>query len=279
MTRITVVTACRNAEGLIGETVSSILEQTALTDGRAELEYLIRDGASTDGTCSIVEGFRSTSINLISAPDDGMYSALAAGLREATGEIVCYLNAGDYFHKCAFDVVLEVMEGIPKVDWLTGYAVFYNIRSQVMKMSLPYRLRPANFQNGLHGTVLPTLQQESTFWRRTLHDEVDFEALARFRLAGDYYLWRQFAKVACPYIVSAYLGGFRQHLGQLSEAHEEYVAELRRDSRDFRILEWVLAWLELPIWKYAPPGVKRRLNSRRHIMWDTGALKWTLFSE
>ena len=95
MAKFTVVTACKNAARYIEETVTSVLSQSVFLSGHCELEYLVCDGASTDGTQDLVRPYERKGVTLISEPDAGLYAALAKGLQRATGDYVAYLNAGD----------------------------------------------------------------------------------------------------------------------------------------------------------------------------------------
>ncbi|HAJ59018.1 MAG TPA: glycosyl transferase, partial [Cyanobacteria bacterium UBA8543] len=127
--KFSIITPCFNAEKYIEETVRSVIEQTVILSKKAELEYIICDGNSSDRTVEVVESikchYKCDFIKIISEPDLGMYDALSKGLKLASGDIVAYINAGDYYNKHAFDVVLEVIES-EKANWLTGYNVFYN---------------------------------------------------------------------------------------------------------------------------------------------------------
>ncbi|MGH9896702.1 MAG: glycosyltransferase, partial [bacterium] len=125
--RVSIVTPCFNAKPLIGDTVASVLGQRAVESGQVSLEYLVCDGASTDGTVESIQAFKSPCIKLVSEPDGGMYEALVKGLARASGDVVAYLNAGDYYHPNAFDVIVDIF-GSRSVSWLTGYNVFYNSR-------------------------------------------------------------------------------------------------------------------------------------------------------
>jgi glycosyltransferase involved in cell wall biosynthesis len=279
MKKITIVTPCRNAERFIGETVASVLTQSALRSGRAQLEYFICDGASTDRTLALVEaavkGFPHGSVEIFSRPDQGMYEALAGGLRRATGDVCAYLNAGDLYSVQAFDVVLDLFES-GRVEWLTGLSVNYNERSQLVGVSLPYRYRNRLFECGLYGRVLPFVQQESTFWSTRLHRYVDFDRLARFRLAGDYYLWREFAAHAELKIVLSHLGGFRTHRGQLSQDLTAYREELSEipGLRRARPLDLAAASFDALLW-VAPIAWKKRLNSQGLFCFDHDKQRWT----
>lgn len=272
--RFTVVTACRNAGRLLEETIRSVLEQTAVASGHLELEYFVLDGASTDDTRQVVEKIGSPLVRFISEPDGGMYEALAKGLRRSTGDVVCYMNAGDYFHKCAFEIVAEIFAGYPDVHWLTGWNMIYNERSHLIGASLPYRYRQKFFANGLNGRVTPGMQQESTFWRRALHELVDFERLAGFRLAGDFFLWTEFAKAHRPRIVGAHLGGFKIHHGQLTGVGGPYQAEFDAIATRPLAREWLQARVDGIVWKFAPNGVKRRLCPADHFVYDASLDRW-----
>ena len=98
MIRFTVVTITYNAERVLGRTLDSVLAQTY--EG---VEHLIIDGASTDGTLRLVNDYVERSnaadnghqVQVCSEPDGGIYDAMNKGLRSATGDYVCFLNAGD----------------------------------------------------------------------------------------------------------------------------------------------------------------------------------------
>lgn len=224
---ITIVTPCRDAEALIGRTAASIMDQTAVRSGRIRLQYLVCDGASRDRTLDVVRRTCGTAVEIHSEPDQGMYEALVRGLQRATGDVVAYLNAGDLYAPGAFDVVADVLEQTGAL-WITGLRVAHDERGRFLWSEPQYRYRRALVRAGLYGgRMLPRfIQQESTFWRRELQDEIDLERLARLRLAGDYYLWTRFARRTGLHRVDAHLGGFAYHAGQKSEAIEAYRHEV-----------------------------------------------------
>ncbi len=98
--KISVVTVCFNEEKTIGDTIKSVLGQTY-----PDFEYLIMDGASTDGTLDIIKGYLPDDrIRLFSEPDNGLYDAMNKSLSRITGEYVIFMNSGDMFYD---DKVLE----------------------------------------------------------------------------------------------------------------------------------------------------------------------------
>lgn len=258
--RVSIITVCRNAEKYIEETMRSVLDQTAVKSGRVDLEYIVLDGLSTDKTVSIAKKVGGTRINLESAADRGLYDALSRGLRMSSGDVIAYINAGDYYHKCAFDVVIDVMEN-KGVSWLTGLSVWYNDKSQLVRAELPYRYRAKAIQTGLHGKKLPFIQQESTFWRRSLHRHLNFERLSGFRLAGDAYLWNTFSRHTSLAIVCAHIGGFRIHSNQLSSCRSDYLKELSEFSGNASFLDKAVAYIDKVVW-HMPISIKKKLNKK-----------------
>jgi hypothetical protein len=267
-----IVTPCRNAERWIMDTAGSILGQTALESGRARLQYIVCDGASTDRTADLVRAIGDPRIELVSEPDHGMYDALAKGLRRARGEICAYLNAGDLYAPEAFDVVLDAMQSQP-TPWVTGLRVVYNERGQMTGASAPFRYRQRLLRRGVYAGTLPHLQQESTFWRTSLNSLIDMEKLVQLRLAGDYYLWYSFAARHEPCIVQAHLGGFRRHRGQLSEAGTEYAEEVRRFAERPGLSDRALTLADALLWQL-PPALKKRLSPRHQLRFDHAGQRW-----
>ena len=281
MKKISIITPCFNSQKYIKETVESIINQTALLSKRAELEYIIFDGNSSDRTLSIIESaiqlidsnhINSRNIKLISESDSGMYSALAKGLKLVTGDIVAYLNAGDYYHKCAFDIVLDVFE-TKSINWLTGYKVAYNEKSHFVGAVLPYKYRKRFFDCGFYIKQLPCVQQESTFWNSQLNTLLDYDVLAKFKYAGDYYLWSQFAKSENLYIIEAYLGGFKHHRGQISEDLEFYYSEVENMCSIPRIDDWILSYIDKLIW-HTSSRIKKNCNPQNLLCFNHKLQMW-----
>lgn len=96
MMKISVITITFNAEQFLRETMQSVLDQSY-----TNIEYIIVDGKSTDGTVEIIKSFedgmkaKSIEFRWISEPDSGLYDAMNKGLRMATGDFVWFVNAGD----------------------------------------------------------------------------------------------------------------------------------------------------------------------------------------
>ena len=91
--KVSIITVCFQAEQTIERTLRSVSRQTY-----PHIEYIIIDGASRDNTLNLVHEISPQAI-CISEPDKGIYDAMNKGLRQATGEYVWFLNAGDALPK------------------------------------------------------------------------------------------------------------------------------------------------------------------------------------
>lgn len=104
---ITIITATYNNKTTIEHTIRSVLSQSY-----PNIEYIIIDGKSTDGTLDVVEKYKSKITQIISETDKGMYDALNKGIELAGGDIIGFLHADDFY---ADKTVLEkVMESFKK---------------------------------------------------------------------------------------------------------------------------------------------------------------------
>jgi len=88
--KVSIVTVCYNRARTIRETIKSVLEQDY-----PDIEYIIVDGASTDGTIAIVNEYKDKIFRIVSEPDHGMYEAINKGIRLATGDVVGVVHSDD----------------------------------------------------------------------------------------------------------------------------------------------------------------------------------------
>jgi len=92
--KVSIITVAYNCAPLIERTLASVAGQTY-----PNIEYIVVDGASTDGTTDVIKAFRAHIDHFVSEPDRGIYDAMNKGLRLATGDYVWFVNAGDTIHR------------------------------------------------------------------------------------------------------------------------------------------------------------------------------------
>jgi len=92
--KVSIITICYNNERDIRDTIESVIHQTY-----GDIEYIVKDGGSKDGTMSIVNEYRDKISQIISCPDKGIYDAINQGIFATTGDVVGLIHAGD----CLYD--------------------------------------------------------------------------------------------------------------------------------------------------------------------------------
>lgn len=173
MPSLSVVTICYNCREELPETVESVREQTY-----DDIEYIVIDGDSTDGTTEWLEDRQEWFDVLISEPDDGRYDAMNKGLEQATGDYVMFLNAGDRFRTPG---VIENLLTRPAIVETRPTIVSGRIELMLDDESLDLR-RP--WRSGKEGPGLP---HPATLVDREVHQAHPFDD--QFRFCGDYELW------------------------------------------------------------------------------------------
>ena len=113
--RISIITPSLNQVEFIEQTISSVLGQ-----GYSNLEYIIIDGGSTDGTVDLIRKYESRLAYWVSEKDGGQSNAINKGLKLATGDIIAYLNSDDYYLDGAFERVANAYRNDPSVDLWHG---------------------------------------------------------------------------------------------------------------------------------------------------------------
>lgn len=211
--RITVVVPVRNGAGCIGDCLASITAQ-----GYPDLELIVVDGASTDGTLDAVRRSGASVAALVSEPDRGMYDAIGKGFDLATGDILCYLNADDQFEPGGLLRVGRHFRDHPR------HAVVYHEDTvQVDGWRFPNQQQPrVSFIYLLRGHIL---FQDGVFFRRRAYRAVG-GVDRTMRLAGDWDLWARLAREFPFHRLPHHASSFRIRAGQLSEDIGAYHSEV-----------------------------------------------------
>lgn len=223
--KISIVTPVYNSSQYIEKCIKSIMGQTY-----QNYEHIIMDGGSTDGTLEIIGKYLGKyPVKLVSEADKGMYDAINKGFSRASGEILCWLNADDYYFPWTLQIVGTVFAK-KRIDWLTGIpsnTVKYGEQELVYLMpNLPAVYCTPMIKRGYYnGRSMYFVQQESCFFSRKLWQKSG-GLKSQYKLAGDYHLWKEFAKYAKLYTVHCNLASFRIHEGQKSSNRDAYYEEV-----------------------------------------------------
>ncbi len=230
--RISIVTPCLNSRDFVDRTVRSVVEQNY-----ANLEYIVADGGSTDGSLEILARHGEHIAHLLSGPDQGHYDALNKGFGRSTGEIMGWLNSNDIHFPWTLSIISEIFGTFPAIEWLTTLVpVAIDERDRVVAAHRFPGFGRKAFRRGENIPIggwprTDWIQQEATFWRRSLWERTGakLEAL----VACDFELWARFFNRAPLYGVEVPLAGFRIHRDQRSRSlrgryNDEAFASFRR---------------------------------------------------
>ncbi|WP_254822901.1 glycosyltransferase family 2 protein [Haloglomus halophilum] len=219
---VSVVTPTYNSSRFLEDTLQSLRNQRY-----KDFEHIVIDGESDDGTHDILREYEDTyPMRWISEPDEGMYSAIEKGFKRAQGEILCWLNSDDLYMPWTLEIVAERLNRKEK-DWITGHPAHLDESGRVTNVSpiRPYYNRKWLVRGWYHRRGLGFVQQESTFWTSDLWNRAGGFP-DDVRLAGDYYLWRQFAEETQLRTVDTVLAAHRQHKNQMSHDISQYYEEI-----------------------------------------------------
>lgn len=218
--KISIVTPSFNQGEFLEECIVSVLSQNY-----PNLEYIIMDGGSSDNSVEIIKKYEKYLTYWQSRLDGGQYAAIDEGFRHSTGEIMAWLNSDDKYHAGAFYRASYFFTHFSEVEWLTGRQTWWDASGELIDIALdlPVYCR-STFLDKRYNQ--PFLQQESTFWRRTLWERAGSRLRTDLQFAGDLELWLRFFRRADLCTVDALLGGYRRHGNQKAALHMDlYLAE------------------------------------------------------
>lgn len=226
--KITIVTPNYNMGHFLECTIDSVLSQNY-----PNIEYIVIDGGSTDNSVEIIRKYEKYLAYWVSESDAGLYDALNKGFSRSTGEILAYINSDDILFKGTLSIVAELFSSFHDVDWITGKRAFIDEADRIIKVDNLIRWSIYDFMLGSHTWI----QQESTFWRRSLWLRNGKSFDSSYKYAGDFELWFRFFKTADLYTINTILGGFRiRKKNQISlENIEEYILEVNSCLNDLNM--------------------------------------------
>ena len=175
--RVSVITVCFNSAATLRDTINSVLAQSY-----PDIEYVVVDGSSTDGSLDILSEYRDQIATIISEPDEGIYDAMNKGIKACTGDIVGILNSDDFFASSTTieDVVTE-FENAPAADVIFGDLVYVSLHDlkTVTRYYSSKRFKPWKLRFG----IMPP--HPATFVRNEVYKTLGLYRL-KYRISSDY---------------------------------------------------------------------------------------------
>jgi glycosyltransferase involved in cell wall biosynthesis len=198
--RISIVTPSYNQAAYVGITVRSVFLQRY-----PNLEYILMDGGSTDGTMQTLSPYMNRFAYVVSEKDKGQADAIGRGLAKSTGQIMSYLNSDDILAPGALHDIAEFFARHPEVDVIYSHRCATNAHGRVGW----YWILPEHSDYLMMRWDL--IPQETCFWRRRIFEEAGNIDPA-YRFAMDYDLFVRFMQKGGRFArMNRFLGAFRQH--------------------------------------------------------------------
>lgn len=219
---VSIVTPSYNEVDFVEETVNSICDQTY-----SNIEHIVVDGGSDDGTIEILKEYEPRyNMRVINQEGNGLYDAIATGLDDASGKYGAWLNANDIYLPWAISIAVDELEE-DGTRWITGRSATIDDEGNLQYISkLQKHYRQAWIRRGwYHGKGLGWFCQPSMFWDMSLWEMSDGFP-DHTSLAGEHFLWRNFAEYAELVSVNSLLGVHRIHDNQLSEEMDQWYDEV-----------------------------------------------------
>jgi len=167
---VSIVTVVYNGEKTINRTIQSVLNQTY-----PNIEYIIVDGASSDGTVEIIKSYALKISRWISEKDEGIYDAMNKGVKMCNGEIIGIINADDYYEPDAVENIISVFK--------KGLFIYHgNLRNIDEKNNIFISKAPQTVHKLKRGMVI---NHPATFVNKEVYDKLGLFS-TKFRIAGDW---------------------------------------------------------------------------------------------
>ena len=165
--KLSILLVVLNNKAFIAQAMDNFLAQSC-----PDAELLVMDGASTDGTLSIIQDYaaRYPSIRYVSEKDAGQSDAMNKGLRIANGEFVSFLNVDDYYSEGVLNEVVGLLHADASIDFITGNCNVWDAQGELIYINRPTPIEKHHVLSGYHFPVNPT----AYFYRKSIHEKIGF---------------------------------------------------------------------------------------------------------
>lgn len=178
MIKVSIITVTYNSAATLADTIRSVAVQNY-----CDIEYLIIDGNSSDGTQDIIRSFNGTVSRWISEPDKGLYDAMNKGIQLATGDVVGIINSDDFYHRS--DAISKVVGAFEESNCQCVYSDVRFVRPGKLEKTVRYYsskgFSPEKFKRGIMPAHPTFFTYRENFLKYGLY-KTDYEIAADFEL-------------------------------------------------------------------------------------------------
>jgi glycosyltransferase involved in cell wall biosynthesis len=276
--KFSIITPVLNRPDYLDNTIKSVIRQ----EGNFEIEYIIQDGGSNNITIDLIKKWETAILEKkekihcsgiefkwYSEPDLGMYDAVAKGFSKSTGDILAWINSDDFYLPGAFATVSEILSNYPEVEWLSGLKAVSNKHNSIVEISAHQRpyyrdyVKKGFYQSKYKKYGFSWIQQDCLFWRKNLWCRASTNDLMNKKYAGDFFLWREFARFSNLVLVHSIFSSYRFHGDQITKTPELYVSEIHKE--DFSPPKRLIAYNILYKLLFIFPNIMNKWTAKYEI--------------
>lgn len=203
---VSIITPVFNGKAYLEQTIQSVLGQTY-----DNIEYIVIDGGSTDGSLELIQKYDDQLDYWLSEPDSGMYDAINKGLKTAAGDIFAYLNSDDLYHPDSVKSAVEYFWKHPGADMIYGHCDFLGPNGEFL-----YHYHYPRFKfKSFVAMNTSTIPQQTTFWRGAIHKKIGYFDTA-LKMCGDFDFYAKAGKSCRVDHTKKNLARFRIHEASLT---------------------------------------------------------------
>jgi len=197
---ISIITPSFNQAQFLEQTILSVLDQNY-----PNLEYIIIDGGSTDGSIEIIKKYEKHLAYWVSRKDNGQTDALKRGFEKSNGEIFAWINSDDSYLPGAFLKIVNTFQKNPKANLVFGNIYFTDEKNNKIG---EYRMTRRSFRHFIFEGM--SLSQPATFWKKDIYNKVGGLDL-NYKFCMDFDFFIRVAKRGRLICLHEYLANFRIH--------------------------------------------------------------------
>jgi glycosyltransferase involved in cell wall biosynthesis len=197
--KVTIVTPSYNQAEFLEETIKSVLNQTY-----PNIEYIVVDGGSTDGSVDIIKKYEDQLAWWVSEPDNGQSDAINKGFAKATGDVYNWLNSDDILYPDAVKIAVHFMQKHPESEVVYGDRIVIDGKGRIIDVFEPVSVSKRMAKFALR------IPQEATFFSARIWKKVNgLNESLHFVMDSD--LWYRFLEETRFFHIPVFLGAYRNH--------------------------------------------------------------------
>jgi len=240
---VSIVTPVLNGNTYFEQTILSVLGQTY-----DNIEYIIIDGSSTDGSLETIKKYADKIEYWLSEADSTMYDAVNKGLKVASGDILAYLCSDDLYYPDTVQIVVDHFQKYPNAELVYGNCDFIGPKGEII---YKYRFPRYRWQQYICFSC-SSLAEPATFWRSSIHKKIGYFDTS-FRYAADFDFYAKAGKYCCFSRIKKTIARYRMHASAITAKFREKIKQetdivRQKYVRINKLYQFILRiWLHLKI--------------------------------